>query len=107
MAFFSNLDDTVQPYELFVPPAYRATSPRTWPLLVTLHGFKGNAGDYFRNTFGLSRPGPLTLEDHGRHGIAPTQGPMFVIAPTGRGQTHGQRIASRTAPPGLQVAVGD
>ncbi|HJL14702.1 MAG TPA: prolyl oligopeptidase family serine peptidase, partial [Sandaracinaceae bacterium LLY-WYZ-13_1] len=86
MAFFSRLDDTAQEYELFVPPAYRER--RAWPLLVTLHGYKGNAGDYFRNTFGLARQWQdgETLLDHGRHGEAPTRGPMIVIAPTGRGQ---------------------
>jgi predicted esterase len=86
VAFFSKLDGTPQPYELFVPPAYRAE--KRWPLVVTLHGFKGNAGDYFRNTFGLARDAAdgESLEGHGRHGEAPTKGPMIVIAPTGRGQ---------------------
>jgi hypothetical protein len=86
MAFFSRLDGTAQEYELFVPPAYRER--RAWPLLVTLHGYKGNAGDYFRNTFGLERRWREgeTLLDHGRHGEAPRRGPMIVIAPTGRGQ---------------------
>ncbi len=89
MAFFSRLDGTAQEYELFVPPAYRANQDRRWPLVVTLHGFKGNAGDYFRNTFGLARDfsGGETLDAHGRHGAAPTSGPMFVIGPTGRGQS--------------------
>lgn len=90
MAFFSRLDGTAQEYELFVPPGYRPSSNREWPLLVTLHGFKGNAGDYFRNTFGLERDweNGESLVAHGRHGVAPTSGPMFVIAPTGRGQSY-------------------
>lgn len=89
MAFYSRLDDTPQEYELFVPPGYRPSPAREWPLLVTLHGFKGNAGDYFRNTFGLARDyeNDESLDAHGRHGAAPTQGPMIVIAPTGRGQS--------------------
>lgn len=92
MAFFSKLDGTAQPYELFVPPAYRAhrrrQRKREWPLLVTLHGISGNAGDYFRNTFGLPRDYDRgeSLVAHGRHGEAPVAGPMFVIAPTGRGK---------------------
>lgn len=88
MAFFSELDDTAQPYELFVPYGYRHEGERRWPLVITLHGFKGNAGDYFRNTFGLPRDhdGGETLLAHGRHGEPPRQGRMFVIAPTGRGQ---------------------
>ncbi len=89
MAFYSRLDGTPQEYELFVPTGYRTTGDRQWPLLVTLHGFKGNAGDYFRNTFGLARAAGAgeTLVGHGRHGIPPTSGPMFVIGPTGRGQS--------------------
>lgn len=87
MAFFSRLDGTPQEYELFVPPAYH--EGRAWPLLVTLHGFTGNAGDYFRNTFGLERRWEEgeTLVAHGRHGEAPRSGTMIVIAPTGRGQS--------------------
>lgn len=89
MAFFSRLDGTPQEYELFVPPGYRANGSRRWPLLVTLHGYKGNAGDYFRNTFSLPRDYERgqTLVGHGRHGAPPTHGPMIVIAPTGRGQS--------------------
>lgn len=88
MAFFSRLDGTAQEYELFVPPAYRDS--RAWPVLITLHGYKGNAGDYFRNTFGLARDyeGGETLLGHGRTGEAPRQGPMIVVAPTGRGQAY-------------------
>ncbi|MFK7987177.1 MAG: PHB depolymerase family esterase [Sandaracinaceae bacterium] len=87
MAFFSRLDGTAQMYELFVPPGHRASRPL--PLLITLHGYEGNAGDYFRNTFGLARDyeGRESLQAHGRHGEAPTRGPMIVIAPTGRGQS--------------------
>lgn len=87
MAHVSAIDGSAQPYELFVPPAYRAR--RDWPLVITLHGFKGNAGDYFRNTFGLARNwrGGETLEAHGRHGTAPTAGPMIVVAPQARGQS--------------------
>lgn len=86
MAHISAIDGSAQPYELFVPPSYRGR--RAWPLLITLHGFKGNAGDYFRNTFGLARDWQHgeTLRDHGRHGVAPTEGPMIVVAPEGRGQ---------------------
>lgn len=87
MAHVSRLDGSAQPYELFVPPGYRRN--RAWPVLITLHGFKGNAGDYFRNTFGLARDwrGGETLDAHGRHGTEPTDGPMIVIGPQGRGQT--------------------
>ena len=88
MAHVSRLDGTAQPYELFVPPGYRPN--RAWPVLITLHGFKGNAGDYFRNTFGLARDwrGGETLDAHGRHGTEPTDAPMIVIGPQGRGQTY-------------------
>lgn len=99
LAHRSVLDGTPQPFELFVPPG---RAPRTgWPVVITLHGFKGNNGDYFRNTFGLERDwrGGESLDDHGRNGTppsgtwgglgpVPTHGPMIVIAPEARGQTH-------------------
>ncbi|MCB9600552.1 MAG: prolyl oligopeptidase family serine peptidase [Sandaracinus sp.] len=99
LAHPSRLDGTPQPFELFVPPG---RPPRTgWPVLITLHGFKGNNGDYFRNTFGLERNwrGGESLDAHGRNGTppsgawggvgpVPTHGPMIVIAPEARGQTH-------------------
>ncbi|MCC7536935.1 MAG: prolyl oligopeptidase family serine peptidase [Deltaproteobacteria bacterium] len=89
MGFRSRIDDSAQTYELFVPPAYRREgSTRAWPLVVTLHGFEGNAGDYFRNTLGLPRPPSQSLEEHGRHGQTPRDAPMIVMAPTARGQTH-------------------
>jgi poly(3-hydroxybutyrate) depolymerase len=87
MALRSRLDGALVPYELFVPSDH-ARGARRYPLLVTLHGFTGNAGDYFRDTFSLPRGPGVTLEDHGRNGEAPTRGPMIVVAPTGRGQTH-------------------
>lgn len=91
MAHLSRLDGSAQPYELFVPTARRRGRDARdgWALVVTLHGFKGNAGDYFRNTFGLPRnyEESESLEAHGRHGAAPTQGPMVVIAPEARGQS--------------------
>lgn len=87
MALRSRLDGTLVPYELFVPQEH-ARGTRRFPLLVTLHGFTGNAGDYLRDTFSLPRGPGVSLEDHGRNGEAPTRGPMLVVAPTGRGQTH-------------------
>jgi len=87
MAIRSRLDGALVPYELFVPTEH-ARGTRRYPLLITLHGFTGNAGDYFRNTFGMPREPHLSLEEHGRHGAAPTSAPMIVVAPTGRGQTH-------------------
>lgn len=87
--FRSRLDGTEQSYHLFVPAARRnrhSITPK--PLLVTLHGFGGNAGDYFRETFGLRRPPRVSQAAFGANGPLPTNGPFFVLAPTGRGQTH-------------------
>ncbi len=96
MGHVSRLDDHAPLYELLVPAGYRHSAAtgiagptpattREWPLLVTLHGFAGNAGDYFRNTLGSPRVGE-TLLGHGRYGPVPTTAPFFVVAPTGRGQ---------------------
>jgi predicted esterase len=93
MAYRARTDGALVPYELYVPlgVGVRREGPRgaaRVPLLVTLHGLTGNAGEYFRKTFGLSRPRGWDLDRHGRHGEPPTRGPYVVVAPTGRGRTH-------------------
>jgi predicted esterase len=95
MAHFSRLDGTATPYELFAPPRARR---RPTPVLVTLHGLTGNAGDYLRNTFGLPRDAENGegLRDHGRHGAPPTSASMIVVAPEARGRSY-YRHAGETA----------
>lgn len=91
MAYRARTDGALVPYELFVPPglpAGRDARSARVPLLVTLHGLTGNAGEYFRKTFGLPRPAGWDLDRHGRHGEPPARGPFVVVAPTGRGRTH-------------------
>ncbi len=44
-AYRSAVDQTLQPYRLFVPGAYDAA--KAWPLVVALHGAGGNENSYF------------------------------------------------------------
>ena len=44
-AYRSNVDNTLQPYRLFVPSNYDAT--KNWPLVVALHGMGGDENSFF------------------------------------------------------------
>jgi predicted esterase len=44
-AYQSNVDNTVQPYRLFVPDSY--TAAKSWPLVVALHGMGGDENSMF------------------------------------------------------------
>jgi predicted peptidase len=44
-AYHSELDNTVQPYRLFVPAKYDAK--QKWPLVVALHGMGGDENSFF------------------------------------------------------------
>lgn len=38
LGYYSNIDGSVQPYAVRIPPAYDPQSPKRWPLHVELHG---------------------------------------------------------------------
>jgi len=44
-AYRSNVDDTLQPYRIFVPASYDGSKP--YPLVVALHGMGGDENSYF------------------------------------------------------------
>lgn len=69
-AYRSAVDDTTQPYRLFVPSKYDAT--KKWPLVVALHGMGGDENSFFA---GYSN-GEIKR-------IAETRG-YFVVTPKGR-----------------------
>jgi predicted esterase len=69
-AYRSAVDDTVQPYRLFVPSKYDAT--KKWPLVVALHGMGGDENSFF------------TAYNNGEiRRIAETRG-YLVVTPKGR-----------------------
>lgn len=69
-AYRSPVDDTVQPYRLFVPSKYDAA--KKWPLVVALHGMGGDENSFFAG-----------YKDGEIKRIAETRG-YLVVTPKGR-----------------------
>jgi predicted esterase len=79
-AYRSAVDQTLQPYRLFVPDAY--DGQRDFPLIVALHGSGGDENDFFD-----SYPEAPLKPEAQRLGF-------FVVCPKGRGPTSGYRGAA-------------
>jgi pimeloyl-ACP methyl ester carboxylesterase len=74
LSYRSPIDDTDQPYRLFVPAAYDGRSPL--PLVVTLHGTSGNQNTMF-DSYGNGQIKRVAEQRH-----------VFVLSPLGRGVTE-------------------
>ena len=86
-AYRSELDDTLQPYALYVPKAY--DPQKAWPLLVSLHGATSNHLLHRRRVFGLgNRPGESDYEAI-RNEVSFPDVDFIVLAPYGRGEVAG------------------
>ncbi len=86
-AYRSPVDGQLAELGLYVPPGYRRSSHRTWPLIVVLHGLNGRAVAMIRYFFGGDDPKKENdWED--RHPLDPMP-PLdaFVVAPSGHGNT--------------------
>jgi predicted esterase len=93
-AYRSGVDDTLQPYGLYVPPSYDPA--KAWPLLVGLHGSGSNHLLHRRRLFGLgNEPGEDDYEAIRREIPLPEVG-FIVLTPYGRGESAGYNgIAER------------
>jgi predicted esterase len=86
-AYRSEVDDTLQPYALYVPPAYDPA--KAWPLVVGLHGSGSNPLLHRRRLFGLGNaPGEGDYEAIRRDVPFPEVG-FIVLAPYARGESAG------------------
>ena len=66
-AYRSEVDDTLQPYGLYVPKAY--DPKKAWPLVVSLHGATSNHLLNRRRVFGLGQPARrVRLRGHPQRG---------------------------------------
>jgi poly(3-hydroxybutyrate) depolymerase len=86
-AYRSPVDDTLQPYALYVPRSYDPA--KAYPLLVTLHGATSNHLLNRRRAFGLgNRPGESDYEAI-RNDVSYPDVDFIVAAPYGRGEVAG------------------
>jgi dienelactone hydrolase len=86
-AYRSELDGTLQPYGLYVPPSYDPA--KAWPLVVGLHGSGSNHLLHRRRLFGLgNEPGEGDYEAIRRDVPLPDVG-FIVATPYARGESAG------------------
>jgi predicted esterase len=78
-AYRSVVDETLQPYRLFVPDAYDGATPA--PLLIALHGSGGDESDFFDGYDSLLKPEAQRLG-------------FLVVCPKGREPNSGYRGAA-------------
>jgi dienelactone hydrolase len=86
-AYRSEIDGTLQPYAVFVPPSYDPAN--AWPMMVSLHGATSNHLLNRRRVFGLgNEPGEQDY-DAIRNEVAFPDVGFVVLAPYGRGEVAG------------------
>jgi dienelactone hydrolase len=86
-AYRSEIDGTLQPYGLYVPPSYDPEN--AWPMLVGLHGSGSNHLLHRRRLFGLgNETGEGDYEAIRRDVPLPDVG-FIVLTPYGRGESAG------------------
>ncbi len=93
LTFFSEIDDTDQPYALYLPKSF--DPQKKYPLVVSLHGADSNHRINLRRVFGLDlRPGE-TAAEASRY-FPPLRDVNFIVAcPFARGTLGYQGIPER------------
>ncbi len=87
-AYRSDLDDTLQPYALYVPKSY--DPKKAYPLLVSLHGATSNHLLNRRRVFGLgNRRGESDYEAIRNEDVTFPEVDFIVLSPYGRGEMAG------------------
>lgn len=93
LTFFSEVDDTEQPYGLYLPPNYDAS--REYPLVISLHGGGSNHRLNLRRVFGKSNaPGENDVEAS-RYFPAWEDVEFIVATPFARGSMGYQGVAEK------------
>jgi poly(3-hydroxybutyrate) depolymerase len=93
LTFFSDVDDTEQPYGLYLPRDY---NPRKkYPLVVSLHGAGSNHRLNLRRVFGMSNAGGETDVEATRYFPALRDVAYIVVSPFARGTMGYQGLAEK------------
>jgi len=94
-SFHSEIDDSNQPYALYLPKSYSASAGKKYPLLISLHAEESNHRLDLRRLFGvISRMGEPDTED--MRYFPPVRDVDFIIAcPFARGSMGYQGIAEK------------
>ena len=93
VTFFSDIDDTDQPYALYVPKDYDARI--RYPLVISLHGASSNHRLNLRRVFGKGNLPGETDAEATRYFPKLRDVPYFVASPLARGTLGYQDIAER------------
>jgi dienelactone hydrolase len=86
-AYRSEVDGTLQPYGVYVPPSYDPA--KTWPLMVGLHGSGSNHLLHRRRLFGLGNESGEQDYDAIRKDLPFPEVGFIVLTPYGRGESAG------------------
>jgi poly(3-hydroxybutyrate) depolymerase len=86
-AYRSEVDGTLQPYALYVPPSYDPA--KAWPMVVGLHGSGSNHLLHRRRVFGLGNATGEGDYEAIRTDVSYPDVGFVVLAPYGRGESAG------------------
>lgn len=93
LTFYSDVDDTEQPYALYLPPNFDAS--RRYPLVVSLHGAGSNHRLNLRRVFGKSNAEGENDVEASRSFPAWRDVDYIVVAPYARGTMGYQGVAEK------------
>jgi pimeloyl-ACP methyl ester carboxylesterase len=85
VSFFSEIDDTDQPYALYVPKDY--TSARAWPVVISLHGAWSNHRLNLKRVLGQGNKPHEADSDASREWGELPDVPYIIASPWARGTT--------------------